>query len=193
MPQGPQEHWSILRLVAASGAFPSFLRTACSLLPPTGQKLWDQRAPRGGWPLCSAPSLHTHRDGSLGSVTGHTGEADFFSVLSRQQRTGGIQALEPKPTSHTCQPWRTFRQVPPPSRCRPHDGGDIVLTHVRPRGSGNWWTHPQLLQTALTPAWALKCTRRNAPEKGLHPKATVTSCAERGRVAVVPRIDLKPG
>ena len=47
------QHGSILRPVTASRAFPSLLQTACSLPPPTGQKVWGQRALRLCWPLLS--------------------------------------------------------------------------------------------------------------------------------------------
>ena len=58
-----------------------------------GQKVWVQVGTEGTeavLALCPAPSLHAHLPSSLGSVTGHTGEAAFFSVQSKQQKTGGV-------------------------------------------------------------------------------------------------------
>lgn len=62
-----------LEPTTASRAFPSLLRAARSLFPPTGQNAWDQV--RLCWPLGPAPSPHTHLYSSLGSVTGHSAEA----------------------------------------------------------------------------------------------------------------------
>lgn len=196
---------------AASRPFLGLLQTARSLFPPTGPKAWDQVGTEGTEvvlafgpsPLTAHPSVQLSRLSDWPVCRGIFLTSRASAGDSRSPRLRTHKPAHPTPdqkqpstaSTHTRWPWWAPRLwFPCPGRCHIPDVGDTVLTHVRPRGSGNWWTQcaPPLVSTHNYCKWifALELARRNTPGKRSHTKVTVTSHAERLGGVMVKCIDL---
>lgn len=140
-----------LEPTTASRAFPSLLRAARSLFPPTGPKRvgpGEVVLAFGPRPLTAHPSVQLSwlSDRPLCRGTFLTSRAGGRRRRSPRPRTHKPAHPTPHrkqpPTASTHAPWPRWPprlRFPSPGRCRIPDVEDTVLTHVRPRGSGNWW------------------------------------------------------
>lgn len=140
-----------LEPTTASRAFPSLLRAARSLFPPTGPKRvgpGEVVLAFGPRPLTAHPSVQLSwlSDRPLCRGTFLTTRAGGRRRRSPRHRTHKPAHPTPHrkqpPTASTHAPWPRWPprlRFPSPGRCRIPDVGVTVLTHVRPRGSGNWW------------------------------------------------------